>query len=137
MFRTNKHLHSVLLVTVATLFMAQPNFAQSSYRFQHFGTKDGLEDDFVLSIAQDSLGYMWFQYFAGMTRFDGYNFKVYKYDRDDSLRSSLDFLLGGLRVDANRNIWVTKFGKAMSSYLTLARYDRETDGFIKIAVLFG
>src|SRR5688572_9426619 len=102
--------HQCKLLIAAMLFIAQFSLAQSQYRFQHFDTSDGLVDDFVLSIAQDTLGFMWFQYFAGVTRFDGYNFKVYKYDKDDSLKSSLDFLLGGLRLDQNKNIWITRRG---------------------------
>jgi hypothetical protein len=115
----------------AMLFVVQFSLAQSEYRFQHFTTKDGLADDFAWTIKQDSLGYIWIQYYGGLTRFDGHNFKVYKYDKDDSRRSSLDFLVGGLSQDKQKNIWVTQHGHPQRPPLTLARYDRKTDGFVK------
>ena len=73
------------------LLLSTTAYTQSQYRFQHYGRKDGLASDFVFSLAQDSLGYIWAQYYGGLSRFDGYNSKIYTYDPNDSLRSTLTF----------------------------------------------
>ncbi|HMG93945.1 MAG TPA: hypothetical protein VK589_27990, partial [Chryseolinea sp.] len=122
--------HKLVALVVAMLFTVQFSIAQSPYRFQHFDTRDGLMDDFIFGIAQDSLGFMWFQHYNGLTRFDGYNFKVYKYDRKDSLRSSLDFVSGGYVVDENKNLWFQKRIPPGPPFKIL-RYDPRVDGFIK------
>src|SRR5688572_8882979 len=92
----------------AMLFVDQFGLAQSQYRFQHYSSKDGLADDFVFSLKQDSLGYIWAQYYGGISRFDGHRFKAYKHDAEDSGRLSLDFVIGYLIVDKNKNLWVTE-----------------------------
>jgi two-component system sensor histidine kinase ChiS len=45
--------------------------------FQHFSIKDGLSQNSVLRIFQDSKGFMWFGTRDGLNRYDGYNFSQY------------------------------------------------------------
>jgi signal transduction histidine kinase/DNA-binding response OmpR family regulator/ligand-binding sensor domain-containing protein len=117
------------IILVAMLFLTQITIAQSQFRFQHFSTKDGLADDFVLSVKQDSLGYIWAQYYGGISRFDGHSFKVYRHDADDPRRASLNFLIGRLALDKSGNLWVTQHHHKPP--FTIARYDRKLDGFRK------
>ncbi len=65
---------------IAVLITAQVAYAQPTYRFQHFGTKEGLLDNFVGSIAQNSLGYIWLSHISTLSRFDGYSYKEYKFN---------------------------------------------------------
>ena len=81
------------------LLLSTTAYTQSHYRFQHYGRKDGLANDYAAAIAQDSIGYIWVQYYGGLSRFDGYNFKIYKYDPKNALRSALNFTLGQLVAD--------------------------------------
>jgi signal transduction histidine kinase/DNA-binding response OmpR family regulator/ligand-binding sensor domain-containing protein len=122
-----QRLHSKILL--AMLFVTQLSIAQSQYRFQHYSTKDGLADDYAHSLKQDSLGFIWTQYYGGISRFDGHSFKVYRHDTEDPRRSSLDFLIGRLLVDKSKNIWVTQHHHKPP--FTIARYDRKLDGFRK------
>ena len=117
---------------IALGIISQLCFSQSQYRFQNYDSRDGLVDNYVFSIRQDSLGYMWFQYYGGLTRFDGYSFKVYKHDPDDSLRAALNFLLGALRLDGKKNVWITKHEFPRRSPLMLVKHDPKTDGFVKL-----
>ena len=71
-------------------------FAQGQYRFQLFDKSDGLADNYASYIIQDSLGFIWIQNPGALTRYDGHDFKVYKYDPGDSSRAALDFVLGAL-----------------------------------------
>jgi ligand-binding sensor domain-containing protein len=66
--------------------------AQSNYRFRHFDSDDGLPSKVFSAVRQDSLGFIWTFHndglsSGGLTRFDGFNFKVYDHDPDDSLSS--------------------------------------------------
>lgn len=47
--------------------------------FTHYSLDDGLSQNTVMSMAQDSKGVMWFATWNGLNRFDGtrfYNYKV-------------------------------------------------------------
>src|SRR4029077_5484911 len=51
--------------------------------FEHLGTDQGLSQSNVLSILQDSRGFMWFGTRDGLNRYDGYTFTVYKNNEKD------------------------------------------------------
>ncbi len=50
----------------------------SDYQFKHYDTNDGLSQNSVLAIAQDSMGFIWLGTRDGLNRFDGKTFKVYR-----------------------------------------------------------
>jgi signal transduction histidine kinase/ligand-binding sensor domain-containing protein/DNA-binding NarL/FixJ family response regulator len=52
-------------------------------RFTHLSLEDGLSQTSVMSILQDSHGFMWFGTHDGLNRYDGYNFVVYRDDPTD------------------------------------------------------
>jgi hypothetical protein len=124
---------SVFIATISSCSLSLLN-AQSQYRFDHYTKKDGLGNDYAYSLAQDSLGYIWIQYFGTLTTFDGYDFNVYRNEAQDSLRSVLNFLMGTFIKDDANNIWIPhhKPGKEV-----LVEYNRATDGFIKYEIDVG
>ena len=48
-------------------------------RFEHLSVDQGLAQESVLAIVQDSDGFMWFGSQAGLSRFDGYRVVVYRH----------------------------------------------------------
>lgn len=108
---------------------AQPVVAQSQYKFQHFDTRDGLSSEYIRSIAQDGLGFIWTQSGSFLSRFDGYNFKVFSHDPDDTLRSPPFGTMGRIVADPLGNIWVTMHTPTHD--FPLAKYDIRTGVFIK------
>jgi signal transduction histidine kinase/streptogramin lyase/DNA-binding response OmpR family regulator len=52
-------------------------------RFGHLTTDDGLPEGRVWGITQDNRGFMWFTTLGGLTRYDGYEFKVYQQEPDN------------------------------------------------------
>lgn len=69
---------AILILTFC--FLGTANFAQSpDLRFRHLGKKDGLSQNSVFAIAQDSRGVMWFGTREGLNSYDGYNFKHYQH----------------------------------------------------------
>src|SRR5688500_3296477 len=53
--------------------------------FRSYGVKDGMSGNGVMSILQDSRGFMWFGTRNGLNRFDGSSFKVFRNNPYDSL----------------------------------------------------
>ena len=49
-------------------------------RFKHITSEEGLSTNFVKSIIQDDLGFMWFGTQDGLNKYDGYQLKVFKND---------------------------------------------------------
>jgi len=72
---------TVMLVTSqAPICIAQDQF---QYR-QHITRDNGLPSDKVNVITQDTKGFMWLGTDAGLARYDGTSFKIYKNDPNDS-----------------------------------------------------
>lgn len=66
-----------LLAPLIALLLV-PSLLQASHLpIRTYTTADGLARDHVLSIAQDSHGFLWFATAEGLSRFDGYQFKNY------------------------------------------------------------
>ncbi|MBO9681309.1 MAG: hypothetical protein J7502_01330 [Flavisolibacter sp.] len=65
-------------------------FAQPDVKFTHLINLDGLSQSTVQAIAKDRYGFMWFGTQDGLSRYDGYKFKVYRHVPKDthSLRRS-------------------------------------------------
>src|ERR1044071_6367891 len=42
--------------------------------FQHYTTKEGLSDNYITGLTQDSTGFMWIATSHGLNRFDGLTF---------------------------------------------------------------
>lgn len=66
---------------------------------------DGLSNNSVTTIFQDSDGYLWFGTYDGLNRYDGYNFKVFRNRIND--KKSLSFnAVYNIEGDSQKNIWV-------------------------------
>ncbi|RYE87584.1 MAG: hypothetical protein EOO78_35605, partial [Oxalobacteraceae bacterium] len=64
-----------LLLMLAAPAMAAP---VPTLRFEHLSVEDGLLQESVLAIVQDSEGFMWFGTQSGLSRYDGYRFISYR-----------------------------------------------------------
>ena len=92
--------------------MGPPSWSQQkSIKFDTYNIEDGLSQSQVTSIRQDHTGYLWIATQDGLNRFDGYDFRVLKNDRNDenSLPNNyVHFLLpdmaGNLWFGTNRGI---------------------------------
>jgi ligand-binding sensor domain-containing protein len=56
--------------------------------FDHLSVDDGLSNNVIWSILQDTRGFMWFGTDDGLNKYDGYRFTVYRHHPDDSLSIS-------------------------------------------------
>jgi signal transduction histidine kinase/ligand-binding sensor domain-containing protein/DNA-binding response OmpR family regulator len=108
-----------LLVMGITLFAN----SQDNINFTSLTIKDGLSSNTVTSILKDHYGFMWFGTEDGLDKFDGTNFKVYRYRPNDSLSLQTNEILS-LYEDPKGNLWVATSGGSLSLY------DRKKDAFI-------
>lgn len=88
--------------------------------FYHLKTAGGMEQNSITSIAQDSIGQMWFATKDGLVRYNAKNFFVYKHNPDD-LHSIGNNFVNTVFVSKDGSIWVGAIG--------LAKYRPETDDF--------
>ena len=73
--------------------------------FKHLTVEEGLSQNSVVSIAQDSLGFMWFATRNGLNRYDGYEFRVFESQPDDSLSLSSN-AVNSLEVLSGTVLWI-------------------------------
>jgi ligand-binding sensor domain-containing protein/serine phosphatase RsbU (regulator of sigma subunit) len=92
--------------------------------FERFNTSHGLSNNIVISILQDSKGYLWIGTNDGLNKYDGYNFISYRNDPLDSTSISSNNIIT-LFEDRTGNLWIgTQDG--------LNLYDDESDSFENI-----
>ncbi len=92
--------------------------------FEHLSSEQGLSQNSVVTIAQDSRGFMWFGTPMGLNRYDGRQFRTYRAIPTDSTSLSGNFV-ASLLADRHQNLWVgTRDG--------LCRYNPATDAFEQI-----
>jgi signal transduction histidine kinase/ligand-binding sensor domain-containing protein/DNA-binding response OmpR family regulator len=79
-------------------------FGQAIVRFQRFSTDKGLSQEYIFCMVQDQKGFMWFGTEYGLNRFDGYSFKIYLNNPDDTTSLSYNTVRSILE-DTYGNIW--------------------------------
>ena len=97
------------------------------YIIKQFKVKDGLSQSSILAILQDRRGFMWFATGSGLNKYDGYTFKVYLNNPQDSLSIS-DNGISALYEDRDGYIWVGTTGGFVN------RFDRQTETFRRINI---
>ena len=78
--------------------------AQEHY-FKHFHVENGLSNNSVGCSLQDKNGFLWFGTINGLNRFDGYRFKIFRNDPEDSTSIGSNFIRC-LFGDKDSNVWV-------------------------------
>jgi signal transduction histidine kinase/ligand-binding sensor domain-containing protein/DNA-binding response OmpR family regulator len=79
--------------------------------FLSYTIVDGLSNNSVKAIIQDSIGFMWFGTKDGLNRYDGYEFKIYpdyqKKSENELKESGND--ITNIFKDQNHNLWIGTF----------------------------
>ena len=95
--------HSFIILILFLLFcsaaLGQP------YYFRHYQVENGLSNNAVICSLQDKNGFMWFGTKDGLNRFDGYTFKAFRNEAEDSGSIGNNFI-HCLYIDKNNTLWV-------------------------------
>lgn len=76
----------------------------SDLLFTRYTSKEGLPDNRIRSVFQDSKGFLWVGTMNGVSRYDGYNFRKYYNNNDpNSISGNWAF---AICEDAAQNIWI-------------------------------
>jgi diguanylate cyclase (GGDEF)-like protein len=81
----NRHVSLCARVAIAALTCAfsLPTLATPPLSVQRYSLEEGLSQQAVNTIVQDSEGFMWFGTEDGLNRFDGYEFRQLRHERGD------------------------------------------------------
>jgi signal transduction histidine kinase/ligand-binding sensor domain-containing protein len=92
------------------------SFSQNErIKFEHIGTTSGLSQSNVLSIFQDSRGFMWFGTSDGLNKYDGYTFTVYKHNEENKNTLSNN-AIANIAEDEKGNIWLATWGSGLDMF---------------------
>ncbi|WPO78239.1 two-component regulator propeller domain-containing protein [Flavobacterium sp. KACC 22761] len=117
------------------LFSYSKSFAQNnSISFNHLDVTNGLSNNSVLSISQDSTGFIWLGTKYGLNRFDGRTFKIFKNDPEDKNTISSNDFIKKLAFASNKKMWVVTSGLDLyhskdNSFVTVLP---QTEGLLKV-----
>src|SRR3569833_3128489 len=89
---------------------------------EHLTVRDGLSLSTVMSILQDSQGYLRLGTESGLNRYDGYSVREYRRERGNDRALANDYVWS-LAEDRNGEQWLATWGGGV------ARWERKTDRF--------
>ena len=93
------------LLYVSLLFPFYAVAQQKSISFESIHAEQGLSQNTVHCILQDSRGFMWFGTQDGLNRYDGYRFTTFKHDSNNP-RSLSNNIVRAVYEDHSATIWV-------------------------------
>ncbi|MEI9808686.1 MAG: two-component regulator propeller domain-containing protein [Bacteroidota bacterium] len=93
-----KAIFLAIIFFTAIYSIAQP------YYFRHYQVEDGLSNNAVVCCLQDSKGFLWFGTKDGLNRFDGYTFKTFRNDPEDTTSIGNNFI-HSLYTDKHNTLW--------------------------------
>lgn len=90
-------------------------------RVEQLGIEQGLSQNTVNAMLQDSEGYLWIGTDDGLNRYNAYDVTIFRHKREDSL-SIIDNQVMSIYEDTNHNIWI-------GTISGISIFDRKTQTF--------
>jgi signal transduction histidine kinase/ligand-binding sensor domain-containing protein len=81
------------------------NVQTNQYRFKHLDKTHGLSSNMIKCIYEDKKGFLWFGTESGLNRFDGYLFKTFTHDKDDTASINDNYILN-IFEDHRGMLWI-------------------------------
>ncbi|WP_172337237.1 hybrid sensor histidine kinase/response regulator transcription factor [Mucilaginibacter sp. SG564] len=123
---------SFLIICVLCNSNAQIN----KYQFSHLDINNGLSHNQVNCIYKDSKGFMWFGTGAGLNRYDGYTFKVFKHLANNE-NSVIDDYIQNIFEGPGQNLWIiTSTGLCIYNMAT-EKFSADVSSWIRLLKLPG
>ncbi len=121
------HMKRFFIVFVGSFLHLAAMIAQiipSDAQFFHYTSKQGLSQQIVRAIIQDTEGFIWVGTEDGLNKFDGYEFRQFRSIRNDN-QSLPDNFIQALAPSHDGGVWVG------TNSAGLAKYDATTNKFIR------
>ena len=102
---------------------ADKNDFKQILQFDWISSEQGLSQNSINCIFQDSQGFLWFGTQDGLNKFDGYSFEVFKHHPLDSTTISHNWIWD-INEDRQGNLWI-------ATWRGLNKYDLNSSKFIR------
>ena len=122
MLRKIKKIKKPSLIFSITLVACLLYPQAQAIKFKHITIEDGLSQSSCFSVVQDHRGFIWTGTEAGLNKYDGYRFVIYKSDHRDSTSLSDSYVLS-IHEDKDGVLWIGTFSGGLN------KFDRETEQF--------
>jgi len=103
------------IIALLSSFLSKVSAQINPANFTHILSENGLSQNTVHDIIQDSQGFIWFATEDGLDKYDGYNFTVYKNIVHDE-NSLPDNFVWTVYEDSNGNLWVGTNSGGLSEF---------------------
>lgn len=113
MFKKIKILFSFSLIVLINSSIAFG--LESGIRFQHLTIEDGLPQNSVTTVLQDSTGFIWFGTEEGLVKYDGYNLKTFKHDPYNKNSLSGNYI-ASIFEDNKGGLWIGTIGNGLNHF---------------------
>lgn len=110
-----------LLRTIGLCVAVASSAAAQNYFVKSYSSEEGLSQNQVFSITQDTFGYMWFGTAGGLSRYDGRRFRNFK--KEHGLSSNV---IRDVRIASNGDLWcatdegVNRYFTALDSFVSFS-----------------
>ncbi|NDW09638.1 two-component regulator propeller domain-containing protein [Dysgonomonas sp. 520] len=104
--------------------------------FSQISINDGLSQSTVFNIVQDNANNLWFATYDGLSKYNGYNFTVFRFDPENPNSIASD-IVRTLFVDSQNRLWIgTRNGLSRYNFEkeTFKNYTQNLKGFSKSQV---
>lgn len=98
--------------------------SKTKITIEHLSSDLGISGNLIYCMMQDSKGFLWFGTMFGLVRFDGREYKTYRYDPSDTNSLSNDDIIS-LCEDNENNIWAGTFNGGLN------KFDRHNEKFTR------
>lgn len=89
--------------------------SQDSQKMSFSRIESGLFNEWISSITQDSLGFIWVGTQDGLHRYDGYKFEVIR-NSPEELQSPAANWIRDIAIDSNEDYWLSTYGGGLSKF---------------------
>jgi signal transduction histidine kinase/ligand-binding sensor domain-containing protein/DNA-binding response OmpR family regulator len=111
------------------LCLPKANSQSATYRLSHLSINNGLSNNQINAIFQDSHGFTWIATSDGLNRFDGLSLTIFRHNKSDN-SSIIDNNTYEISEDPWLNIWV-QTARGLNIYISkTGKFKRDTEAYL-------
>jgi ligand-binding sensor domain-containing protein len=123
-------LHKYFVILIFALISPAAFAQQDQIQFSRIDLSNGLSHNQVNSILKDSKGFLWFGTLSGLNRYDGYQFKTFRHEANDSTSIADDFITNIFELPDHKLYLETRSGANVYDNISQT-FIRNVSGYLK------